>query len=130
MVIRTKRELLDRLENGWYLVKKRDRWYVQLNLPGNKYKTEIVDKSLDKLCQQIRNNNAKIDEVAEKAEEKIAKKVTESVVKEAARQIDERTKMIMQWGTWVENNLLPLYLFFLDDNSCSSLYPFIPIVFL
>ena len=108
MVVRSQKELLERLENGWNLVRKRDRWYVQRRLPGNKYQTEIVDKGLNNFCQKIRNDSKSVEEAGEKAEEKIAKKVQESVVKEAVRQIDMRTKYIMKWGTWVENNILPL----------------------
>ena len=106
MVIRSKKELEEKLEAGFYLVKKKDRWYVQKRLPGNKYITEIVDRSLDDYCEEIRGLKT-AEAIAQKTEEKIAKKISESTVKQVVKAIDLRTKWIMEWGTWVENNLLP-----------------------
>ena len=110
MVVRSKKQLEEKLEQGFYLVRKLGRWYVQKRLPSGKYLTEAVSRELWDYCEEIRGLKDKEKEVettVEKAEKKIVDKAASSVVKTVTRAIDQRAKWIMEWGTWVENNLLP-----------------------
>lgn len=131
MVVRTKQELDERISQGWGLTIKRGRFYVQRRMPGGRVVSEIVAKNLNdyaaQLYQEIRGKkpdnveeaniedkeqeDKKTDEKAEKMEKEIdkelRKKAKQSVVKHLAKTLDKRTQYLIEWGLWVEANILP-----------------------
>lgn len=121
MVIKTKEDLEAKLAEGWKISKKGKYYYVQIYDTNKKrVLTEKISDDLKKEAEKLYHmqklgmdpEDSKGGDVSAgtptKAEKAITRAVEQKIVQHAIKQIDKRTKYLILWGEWVENNILPL----------------------